>query len=77
MAHDENVYVNPGNFDPTRFLPKPSGNGEPHLNAVFGFGRRSVIHVYKLQTLDHAFYLGSVLECTWPMAVSGLRLRRY
>jgi cytochrome P450 len=46
MAHDENVYANPGNFNPTRFLPKPSGNGEPHLNAVFGFGRRLVIRSY-------------------------------
>ena len=46
MAYDENIYANPGNFDPTRFLPKPSGNGEPHFNAVFGFGRRSVTHSY-------------------------------
>ena len=40
MAHEEKVYQNPDNFDPTRFLPKPSGNGEPHLSTAFGFGRR-------------------------------------
>jgi len=44
MAHEEKVYQNPDNFDPTRFLPKPSGNGEPHLSTAFGFGRRLVMH---------------------------------
>ena len=50
--------------------------GSKSLQTV-GFGRRSVIHIYELQTLDYAFYVGSVLECAWPIAVSGLRLRRY
>ena len=40
--------------------------GSKSLQTV-GFGRRSVIHIYKLQTLDYAFYVGSVLECTWPI----------
>jgi cytochrome P450 len=42
MAVDTDVYVNPDDFNPTRFLPKPVGNEEPPLTAAFGFGRRSV-----------------------------------
>ncbi|KAJ7881996.1 cytochrome P450 [Mycena olivaceomarginata] len=40
MALDETVYSNPLSFHPERFLAKPAGTGEPHLNQVFGFGRR-------------------------------------
>ncbi|KAJ7882000.1 cytochrome P450 [Mycena olivaceomarginata] len=40
MALDESVYSNPLSFHPERFLAKPAGTGEPHLNQVFGFGRR-------------------------------------
>ncbi|KAF8884124.1 cytochrome P450 [Infundibulicybe gibba] len=40
MTHDPNVYRDPDTFDPSRFLPKPEGNGEPHPVGVFGFGRR-------------------------------------
>lgn len=41
MVLDEKVYAEPTKFNPDRFLPKSQGgNGEPHLGAVFGFGRR-------------------------------------
>ncbi|KAF8884122.1 cytochrome P450 [Infundibulicybe gibba] len=40
MTHDPNVYHDPDTFDPSRFLPKPEGNEEPHPVGVFGFGRR-------------------------------------
>ncbi|KAK1228114.1 hypothetical protein PQX77_008849 [Marasmius sp. AFHP31] len=40
MSIDEDVYSNPEAFDPSRFLPKPEGKGEPHFTAVWGFGRR-------------------------------------
>ncbi|KAF8884123.1 cytochrome P450 [Infundibulicybe gibba] len=40
MTHDPNVYHDPDTFDPSRFLPKPEGNGEPHPIGAFGFGRR-------------------------------------
>ncbi|KAF9463048.1 cytochrome P450 [Collybia nuda] len=37
---DERVYSNPHVFNPTRFLAKPQGLGEPHPVGPFGFGRR-------------------------------------
>ncbi|KAG5642591.1 hypothetical protein DXG03_002515 [Asterophora parasitica] len=43
MTLDEDVYANPRAFNPSRYLPKPEGNSEPHPNGPFGFGRRHVI----------------------------------
>ncbi|KAL0564103.1 hypothetical protein V5O48_017954 [Marasmius crinis-equi] len=40
MSRNEAVYSNPDEFDPTRFLSRPQGKGEPHFTSVFGFGRR-------------------------------------
>ncbi|TFK33320.1 cytochrome P450 [Crucibulum laeve] len=40
MSLDENVYLEPYKFNPSRFLPKPQGRAEPHPTAHFGFGRR-------------------------------------
>ncbi|KAJ7751440.1 cytochrome P450 [Mycena metata] len=41
MALDESVYSDASSFYPERFLPKPTGRGEPYFNnTVFGFGRR-------------------------------------
>ncbi|ESK88498.1 cytochrome p450 [Moniliophthora roreri MCA 2997] len=40
MSRDENVYSEPEKFDPTRYLPKPHGKGEPLYTAGWGFGRR-------------------------------------
>ncbi|KAL0949356.1 hypothetical protein HGRIS_009425 [Hohenbuehelia grisea] len=40
MSLDENTYKNPTAFNPSRFLPKPEGNGEPFFTSAFGFGRR-------------------------------------
>ncbi|KAF9461370.1 cytochrome P450 [Collybia nuda] len=40
MTLDESVYTEPSTFNPARYLPKPQGNGEPHLIGPFGFGRR-------------------------------------
>ncbi|KAJ6570526.1 cytochrome P450, partial [Mycena vulgaris] len=40
MTLDPNVYAEPFKFDPTRFLPRPAGRGEPHPNVAWGFGRR-------------------------------------
>lgn len=40
MTLDERVYANPFKFDPSRFLPKLEGRGEPHPSGPFGFGRR-------------------------------------
>ncbi|KAJ7761230.1 cytochrome P450 [Mycena maculata] len=41
MALDENIYSDPTSFHPERFLPTPTGTGEPHFdNVAFGFGRR-------------------------------------
>jgi len=40
MTLDERIYADPFKFDPTRYLPKPEGRGEPHPNGPFGFGRR-------------------------------------
>ncbi|KAJ6559780.1 cytochrome P450 [Mycena capillaripes] len=41
MSLNESVYSDPTSFYPERFLPKPTGKGEPYFNnAVFGFGRR-------------------------------------
>ncbi|KAF9458164.1 cytochrome P450 [Collybia nuda] len=37
---DENVYKDPFTFNPSRYLPKPEGNGEPFPVGPFGFGRR-------------------------------------
>lgn len=41
MTLNEDVYAEPFEFNPDRFLPKPIGRGEPHPSASFGFGRRS------------------------------------
>ncbi|KAF9259613.1 cytochrome P450 [Marasmius fiardii PR-910] len=43
MSLDENTYADPHRFMPSRFLPKPQGNGEPHFESVWGFGRRICI----------------------------------
>ncbi|KAJ8081651.1 hypothetical protein PM082_007497 [Marasmius tenuissimus] len=43
MSRDEDVYSNPEAFDPSRFLPKPEGKGEPRFAAAWGFGRRIVL----------------------------------
>ncbi|KAG5635364.1 hypothetical protein H0H81_011539 [Sphagnurus paluster] len=40
MTWDEKIYSDPKSFDPTRFLPKPEGRGEPLPAATWGFGRR-------------------------------------
>ncbi|KIY48566.1 cytochrome P450 [Fistulina hepatica ATCC 64428] len=40
ISLDEKVYKNPEQFNPTRYLPKPVGNGEPPFKAAFGHGRR-------------------------------------
>ncbi|TFK33336.1 cytochrome P450 [Crucibulum laeve] len=40
MSLDENIYLEPYKFYPSRFLPKPQGSGEPYPAAHFGFGRR-------------------------------------
>ncbi|KAL0945487.1 hypothetical protein HGRIS_000973 [Hohenbuehelia grisea] len=40
MSLDETVYAEPTKFNPSRFLPKPEGNGEPFFTSAFGFGRR-------------------------------------
>ncbi|RDB17677.1 O-methylsterigmatocystin oxidoreductase [Hypsizygus marmoreus] len=40
MTLDERVYADPHTFNPTRYLPKPEGNNEPHPVGPFGFGRR-------------------------------------
>ena len=44
MNHDENVYTDPFEFRPDRYLPKEEGgNGEPFPIGNFGFGRRVCI----------------------------------
>jgi len=40
MSLDDSIYKDPTKFIPERFLPPPSGNGEPHFSCLFGFGRR-------------------------------------
>ncbi|KAL0574364.1 hypothetical protein V5O48_007587 [Marasmius crinis-equi] len=40
MSLNEAIYREPHRFMPTRFLPKPQGNGEPYFESVWGFGRR-------------------------------------
>ncbi|KAJ6559776.1 cytochrome P450 [Mycena capillaripes] len=41
MSLNESVYSDPASFYPERFLPEPTGKGEPFFNnTVFGFGRR-------------------------------------
>ncbi|KAF8064434.1 cytochrome P450 [Lyophyllum atratum] len=42
MTLDEKVYANPHAFNPSRYLPKPEGNNEPHPNGPFGFGRSRI-----------------------------------
>ena len=44
MTLDENVYHDLFVYDPTLFLPKPQGRGEPYPTAAFGFGLRLVIY---------------------------------
>jgi hypothetical protein len=69
MALDESVYSNPLSFHPERFLAKPAGTGEPHLNQVFGFGRRFVPlrfdHVSRFDMIfDPEFVPGNMLLTT-------------
>jgi Cytochrome P450 len=45
MTLDERVYADPSKFNPSRYLHKPEGNGEPHPNGPFGFGRRCISFV--------------------------------
>ncbi|KAF7358226.1 O-methylsterigmatocystin oxidoreductase [Mycena venus] len=40
MSLDESIYSSPKHFFPERFLPKPTGSGEPHFASAYGFGRR-------------------------------------
>ncbi|KAF9456739.1 cytochrome P450 [Collybia nuda] len=40
MALNENTYSDPHTFNPSRYLSKPIGKGEPYPIAHFGFGRR-------------------------------------
>lgn len=40
MLTNEDIYRDPFEFYPERYLPKPDGNGEPVPKAAFGFGRR-------------------------------------
>ncbi|KAF8977340.1 cytochrome P450 [Cyathus striatus] len=40
ILRDESIYTNPDSFNPSRYLPKPDGNGEPYPIGHFGFGRR-------------------------------------
>ncbi|KAF9488031.1 cytochrome P450 [Pleurotus eryngii] len=41
MSLDDNVYTNPSEFNPSRFLPpSEGGKGEPQFEPAFGFGRR-------------------------------------
>ncbi|KAJ7585221.1 cytochrome P450 [Mycena floridula] len=40
MCLDENIYSNPLEFNPSRYLPKPEGNGEPYPVVIWGYGRR-------------------------------------
>ncbi|KAF8064423.1 cytochrome P450 [Lyophyllum atratum] len=40
MTLDERIYRDPHSFNPSRYLPKPEGNGEPYPSGPFGFGRR-------------------------------------
>ncbi|KAL4263128.1 cytochrome P450 family protein [Pleurotus pulmonarius] len=40
MSLNERVYKDPTIFNPSRFLPKPDGDGQPIFDAAFGFGRR-------------------------------------
>lgn len=55
MTLDENVYANPYEFCPERYLPKPIGNSEPYPDCAFGFGRRYVI--YKVETDESAMFI--------------------
>lgn len=59
MGLDEAIYTEPFEFNPDRFLPKPSGRGEPHPSASFGFGRRSA----EQRPLIGRFRLNLGLEC--------------
>ncbi|KAF8073651.1 cytochrome P450 [Lyophyllum atratum] len=40
MTWDDNIYEDPFTFDPTRYMQKPLGRGEPFSGATWGFGRR-------------------------------------
>ncbi|KAG6845121.1 hypothetical protein H0H87_000548 [Tephrocybe sp. NHM501043] len=40
MTLNASVYQDPYRFDPSRYLPKPAGRGEPFSTSHFGFGRR-------------------------------------
>ncbi|KAJ6498248.1 cytochrome P450, partial [Mycena vulgaris] len=40
MTLDPNIYADPFEYNPTRFLPKSDSRGEPHTSATWGFGRR-------------------------------------
>ncbi|KAJ7754682.1 cytochrome P450 [Mycena maculata] len=40
MTLDPEIYSNPTEFVPERYLPQPIGMGEPHFSGKFGFGRR-------------------------------------
>ncbi|KAG6903267.1 hypothetical protein C0995_000162 [Termitomyces sp. Mi166 len=40
MTWNESIYRDPLKFDPSRYLPAPTGRGEPFSTSHFGFGRR-------------------------------------
>ncbi|KAF7296839.1 Cytochrome P450 [Mycena indigotica] len=40
ISRDVDVYQDPDQFNPDRFLPKPEGLNEPRFSDAFGYGRR-------------------------------------
>lgn len=85
MHRDPNVYSNPYNFDPDRYIPKSeSGRGEPFPVGNFGFGRRYVIfkeytasHKRFTSAVDKTWVLGCVRDSTWPTTQSLLSWLQY
>ena len=75
MYLDESVYSDPTSFYPERYLPNPTGNGEPPFNAVFGFGRRfnSVLFMSHADYLTFRGTLEFVPGSMSPRTVFGLQ----